>query len=94
MGLFILNIIRLQKALAPSTHGTFIGKHHFVFNKDGIHSEGKGYRSFHEWNTVKSVERENGVIMCFIDTALAFILPEDQISDPNDFINKLESFKV
>ena len=94
IGLFCWNIIRLQRALAPSEQGTFVGKHRFVFAEDGIHLQGKGYKSFYDWDSVKSVERENGMIMLFIDTAHAFIFPEDQIDDPADFMSKVRCFKV
>jgi hypothetical protein len=78
---------RLQSSLTPSELGTFVGNHRFVFKEDGIHSEGKGYKAYHDWNVIKSVERNDGTIILFLDTAYGFLFPENQLENPTDFIN-------
>lgn len=94
IGLFFWNIYRLQKAFVPSENGTFVGEHCFIFDEVGIHCEGEGYKSSHEWKAVKTIIRENGTIMFFIDTAHAFIFPETQLSDPDGFLNTINKYKV
>ena len=78
----------------PLKEGTLVGRHEFVFDENGIHSEGKGYKSFHSWKIVKSVRYEKGIIMIFLDKAYAFIFPDDQLDNPDDFymrINQLHA---
>jgi len=94
LSLFCWNINRFQKTFVPSENWTIVGKHCFTFDEKGIHSEGKGYRSFHEWNTVKSIIWENGMILLFIDTAYAFVFPETQLSDPDGFLNTIKSYQL
>ncbi len=94
LALSIWNNKKLRRAVAPSEEGTFIGKHHFTFNEEGIHSEGKNYKSLNNWNAVKSIEQGNGMIMIFIDTAYAFIFPENQLDDPVGFLKTIKRFQV
>ncbi|MCP3927792.1 MAG: YcxB family protein, partial [Bacteroidetes bacterium] len=89
IGLWIWNVIRLNRALAPSEHGPFFGKHRCVIDETGIHLERKGYKRYVDWHAVKLVERGNGMIMLFIDTAQAFIFPENQIDDIDEFMQKI-----
>ena len=94
IGLFFGNIYRLQRAFVPSERGTFVGEHRFTFDEKGIQAVGNGYRSFHEWRTVKSIIRENGMIMLFIDTAHAFLFPENQLRDPDTFFNTIKGYQL
>ena len=93
IGLFFWNIYRLQRSFVPSENGIFVGEHNFTFDEKGIRSEGKGYRSFHEWRVVKTIMRENGMIMIFLDTANAFIFPETQLSDPDVFLHTIRGYR-
>jgi len=90
--LVVLHLHRLQQALAPSPEGPFVGHHHFIIDAGGIHTRGHGYRSFHEWDSVKTVEREKGLIMLFFDTAMAFIFPEDRLSAPDEVFNEIRHY--
>ena len=90
----IWNSTKLQKALMPSNEGTFVGKHHFTIDQTGIHSKGQGYKCFHEWSVVKSIERENGKIMIFIDTAHALLFPEEQLENVEEFFGKINILKA
>jgi hypothetical protein len=88
-GLFFRNLHTLRKAYMPLEEGIFVGRHEFVFDENGIHSEGKGYRSFHSWKIVKSVRYEKGIIMIFLDKASAFIFPGDQLDNSDDFYTRI-----
>ncbi|MCP3873900.1 MAG: YcxB family protein [Desulfobacteraceae bacterium] len=89
IGLWFWNLIRLKRALAPSEQGPFLGKHHYLFDEAGIQLKGKGYKRCNDWYSVKSIERGNGMIMLFIDTAQAFIFPENQIDDIDEFMKNI-----
>ena len=94
IGLFLWYMHRLQTALMPSEQGTFIGKHHFVFDENGIHSEGEGYNGFHNWKVIKSIERGDGIIVFFLDTAYGYLFPENQLKNSPDFINKVNRLRT
>ena len=49
--------------------------------------KGKGYKDYHDWNVVKSVECNDGIIILFLDTAYGFLFPESQLENPTDFLN-------
>ena len=57
--------------------------HRFRLTDAGIESNGSGYNAFHEWTAAHKVERANGLILVYLDTANAFIFPEGKLADPN-----------
>ncbi|MEP6161956.1 MAG: YcxB family protein [Halieaceae bacterium] len=83
--LFFFNMFKLKKAFEPSDSGTFCGSHIFRFSEQGISSEGDGYRANHAWSIVKKIEREQGMILIFLDTAFAYVFPEPKLEDPDSF---------
>jgi hypothetical protein len=80
--LFLLNLMKMNKAFEPSDKGIFIGEHHFKFDEDGIHSRGKAYEGRHAWSSVMKVERSDGMILIFMDSAYAFLFPEHKLENP------------
>jgi hypothetical protein len=85
--LFIRDLNKMKSAFAPSESGSFIGDHKFVFTELGIESTGAGYNAFHAWSAVKQIVRKNGLIMLFLDTAYAYIYPEDKLDNPDALYN-------
>ena len=65
--------------------GIFCGNHVFEFNDRGIVSSGKGYKSEYSWDIVKRLDRKNGYIYIYLDTAYSFIFPEKKLDDPDKF---------
>ncbi|MES9850579.1 MAG: YcxB family protein [Candidatus Thiodiazotropha sp. L084R] len=90
---FIKNLIKMKNAFAPSESGCFIGSHRFVFSATGIESNGNSYKAFHSWPAVKEIVRSDGLIMLFIDTAQAFILPEQKLDNPEGLFNYIQECK-
>lgn len=88
---YIRYMMRLRKAFAPSEHGSFLGTHHFSFNDEGIQTEGRNYRCHHQWSAIQRLERDNGLIMLFVDTANALILPEHKLQDPDALFGYLKA---
>jgi hypothetical protein len=88
--LFIRDMNKLKQKFAPTESGIFIGTHKFDFTKQGIKSNGEGYNSFHTWSVVKKIVRENGSIMLFLDTAYAYIFPENKLDNPDDFYDYIK----
>jgi len=81
--LFIYNVNRMKKAYAPSKSGVFVGEHHSIFDGEGIKSKGNGYEAMHAWSVVQQIERKNGMILIFLDTAYAYVFPENKVKDPD-----------
>jgi len=81
--LFFLNLFKIRKAFEPSEKGSFCGEHFFKFTDQGIESKGSGYKGSHSWAIVKKVERVQGMILIYIDTAYAFVFPESKLIDPD-----------
>lgn len=90
---YFYDMIKLKKAFMPSNEGTFLGKHSFIFDETGIHSEGKGYHSFHSWSVVKSIRHDAEMVMIFIDTAHALLFPDSQLADVTAFVNKINELQ-
>ena len=83
--LFFFNMFKIRKAFEPSEAGTFCGDHLFIFNEQGIISEGKGYKGNHSWSIVKKIDRAEGMILIYLDTAYAYVFPESKLKAPDDF---------
>ena len=94
-GLFIYNLVQQGKAYAPSEDGVFVGEHTFIFDEKGIATKGKGYEGTHRWSIVKRVARANGMILIFMDTAYAYVLPESKLENPEALYNYIsEQYKL
>jgi len=53
-----------------------------------------GYEASHRWSVVKRIERANGMILIYLDTACAYVLPENKLEDPSRLFNYLnEEYK-
>lgn len=93
-GLFIFNLSKLRKAYAPSENGVFIGEHKFIFNEEGIKTTGQGYEGSHNWSVVKKIDRVNNMILIYLDTAYAYVFPENKLENPDQFYNYInEQYK-
>ena len=83
--LFIFNLTKVRKAYAPSENGVFIGEHKFTFNEEGIKTTGHGYEGSHNWSIVKKIDRVNDMILIYLDTAYAYVFPENKLENPDEF---------
>jgi len=92
--LFIFNLVKLKKAYAPSESDVFIGEHYFLFDEKGINTKGQGYAGRHSWSIVKKIERTNGMILIYLDTAYAYMFPESKLDDPDQLYSYInEQYK-
>lgn len=87
----LLKYFMLQKELRrkcePSDEGIFVGEHKFIFDEEGIQSQGKGYKSSLAWSVVRKIERGRGMILVYQDTENAYVFPESKLDNPNEFYN-------
>jgi len=90
--LFLLNLVQMNKAFEPSDEGIFIGEHHFRFDEDGIHSRGDHYEGRHDWSSVMKVDRPDGMILVFMDSAYAFLFPEQKLDNPDEVYHCITGF--
>jgi len=84
---FVFNLVKFRKAFAPSETGAYVGEHHFRFDEEGIKTRGDGYEAIHRWPLVQRIERADGAIYIFLDTAFAYIFNEAKLGDPESFYN-------
>lgn len=73
-----------RKAFEPAVDGVFCGRHKFMFTEEGIASSGRGYHGLHSWNLVKKVVRAEGMILIFLDTIFAYVLPESKLPNADE----------
>lgn len=100
IGALILNAKLKQQAFAPDPQGTFVGEHTFVFDETGIASSGDGYHAQHAWRLVKKIERisqrvsnsDRKLILVYLDTCFAYIFPESQLENPDDFYQQINHY--
>jgi len=92
IGIFIQYLYRAKNAYAPSDSGCFIGTHTFTITETSITSKGLGYQSSHEWSLVHTIQRQDGFIILFVDTANAFIFPEHKLNDPEAFYQHIKNY--
>ena len=57
----------------------------FKFSEQGISITSEGYKTDCSWGVVKKIERAQGMILLYLDTVYAYILPESKLGDPDDF---------
>ena len=82
---YLLQSIRVQKIIAlftPSATGTFCGPVKFYFGQQKLEIVGEGHGGHINWTSVKKIEKDENLIMIFIDTAMAYVLPVEQLHDP------------
>jgi len=83
----IIDRKRNKNPFEPSAEGMFVGEHKFIFDERGAQMQGKGYESKYIWTAFKKIERAQGMILIYVDTAMAFIFPETKLSNPDEFYN-------
>jgi hypothetical protein len=92
----LLNTHLKRKVFYPNPKGGFVGEHHFTFDEFGIQTSGNGYHAHHAWKLVQKIERiDNGKqkhILLYLDTAYAFIFPENQLENAENFHNIIQQY--
>ena len=86
-GAVIVQLRVASKAFAPAADGVFCGHHKFNFTEDGIASSGRGYHGLHSWKLVKKIVRSEGMILIFLDTIFAYVLPESKLPNPDELFD-------
>jgi hypothetical protein len=77
--------IKFKKGFEPLEGGSFCRRHIFKFDDNGIHSEGDDYQCSQRWSLVQRIERTDEAIYIFIDSAMAYIFPTQQLENPDEF---------
>ena len=90
---FIWFFKRFTDACAPSESGLLLGKHRYQFDKKGIKTIGNGYESFLRWSRILDIKTSKELIILFLDTVYAIILPIDQVEDHERFLLEIKNMK-
>lgn len=95
MAVFVSQSYRVKRRLKfyePSENGDFLGEHEFQFEETSFKTISRSSECQYKWDVVLKIERAEGMIMLFVDSARAFILPENQLDNPDDIYQKLIEF--
>jgi YcxB-like protein len=90
VAVYFFKLIKFRKACEPSGEGTFVGEHEFIFDDQGIQTQGRGYESRHAWSVVKGIERAQGMVLIYYDTAMALVFPENKLNNPDEFYSFID----
>lgn len=85
--LVLLHYASAREMVEPTDDGVFCGRHTFTFTEEGIASRGRGYHGLHSWELVKNVVRAQGMILIFLDSIYAYVLPESKLPDPDELFD-------
>ncbi|MGD2140892.1 MAG: YcxB family protein [Burkholderiales bacterium] len=83
-GALLFQLKDARKAFEPAVGGVFCGRHKLSFTEEGIVSSGRGYHGLHSWKLVKKIVRAEGMILIFLDTIFAYVLPESKLPNPDE----------
>lgn len=78
---------KLQAALEPMDNGSFCRELTYKISQEGISTE-DGTIS---WDLILRIERAQGMIMLYLDTAFALIFPEQKLEHPDKFYDYISS---
>ena len=84
---------KLVAACAPSRDGPLTGQHTLRFDSSGIHENNKLYEGHYSWAAVKEIVHTSGLILIYIDTCFAILIPDDQVGDVATFIKTIEAYR-
>lgn len=87
------NKMRSLKAIQPSNDGPMTGQHTILFDSTGIHESAKLYEIHYKWAAVKEIVHATGLILIYIDTVFAILIPDDQVGDVDTFIKTIEGYR-
>ena len=85
--LVLLHLASARKMVEPTDDGVFCGRHVFTFTEEGIASRGRGYHGLHSWELVKNVVRTQGMILIFLDSIYAYVLPESKLANSEELFD-------
>lgn len=86
VALLILNGVKAKRACQPAEGGSFLRRHKFLVDDDGITTIGADYESKHKWAIVQRVEKTGQAIYVFIDSIHAFIFPLSKVASPEELL--------
>ena len=81
---------QLLSALEPMDNGSFCREHSYKFAEEGITTE----NGIIPWSMILEIERAQGMILLYLDTAIALVFPEQKLEQPDkfyDYVSKLHS---
>lgn len=80
---------KIQAGFEPMDNGSFCREHTYKFSEEGISTE-DGTIS---WDLILQIERAQGMIMLYMDTAFALIFPEHKLEHPDKFYDYISALR-
>ena len=78
---------KLQAAFEPMENGSFCRELTYKFSEEGISTK-DGTIS---WDLILQIERAQGMIMLYLDSAFALVFPEQKLENPDKFYEYVSS---
>ncbi|WP_404408120.1 YcxB family protein [Pseudidiomarina marina] len=72
---YFVNMHKLQKSSIPNENGMILGEKTIEFKSEGIIEIGSLSKCFYKWESIGSLEENNGDIYLFVDKLIALIIP-------------------
>ena len=78
------NMRKLRQSSTPNENGLMLGEKTIEFGTDGITEINPLGKCFYKWESVESVEDNNGDLYIFLDKLLALIIPASSFSSDTE----------
>ncbi len=73
----------------PAEQGLFYRQRRFHFSETGVRIEGRGFNCCYSWSVIQSIEHTEGMILLWLDTADALLLPDTRLTNPEALFNHI-----
>ena len=78
----------------PSANGSILGKRKFTITNEGLIEESDSNTNIQKWNSIKSIEQNNELIIVFIDKIAAYVIPKRFFTDNEQMNLFIENMKI
>ena len=78
----------------PSANGAILGKRKFTIADEGLIEESDSNTNIQKWNSIKSIEQNNQLIIVFIDKIAAYVIPKRFFNDNEQMNLFIENMKI
>ena len=92
IGLFIFELLKLNRASFPEPDSWYYKPMSFQFDESGIQCRTVVGNSTTKWEGVQDIVRNNGLILIFIESSQAFVLPEVQLDDADQLVAQIQQW--
>ena len=90
IGILIFELIKLNRATYPKPDSWYYEPMSYQFDESGIQCQSVIGNTTTKWEGIQDIERNNGLILIFIENNQAFVLPESQLNDADELMTQIQ----